>query len=155
MKKLGKIAKVVVVVFASIITFYLIWCAAGYAAMRRDVRALVAPVLNAAMANDGSNKGEDRLEDELDLVLKNQTNGGDEALAILCQYYLGEHNAEKVSIGVTRRGRRMLPYLERFQNKPGIPLRPQFLLLRLSGPERARWDGYLIGLVREGKVLEE
>ena len=155
MRKLKSVLRVLLIVLVPLASVYAIWCSVGRMATRREVRTLVTPVLNAAFLNDDTNEGWIRLEDRLEVVLKDRSDAGDEALAILCQYYLGEHNAEEISANVTQRGRRILPYLEKYRNNPGIALRPEFLLLRLSRADRTRWDDYLIGLIHEGKVLQE
>ena len=155
MNKLGKTLRIFLFFAILIAGAYSLWCAVGYLTLPAQTRSLVIPVLNAAFDNRDTNEDQIRLEDRLEVVLKDRSDSGDRAIAFLAQYYLGEHNGEEITINITQRGKRVLPYLEQYRNHAATVPRPEFFFLRLSRSERAWFNDHLIGLVREGKVLEE
>ena len=48
-------------------------------------------------------------------LFKDRSRASDEALIVLLSYYLGESNGGDLVDEITERGRRMLPYLERYE----------------------------------------
>jgi hypothetical protein len=82
----------------------------------QSVSALVAPVLNAyeAVALKDKETTEVPLHQALQKVLETRTGYGDEALAILLGYYVGEASAEDVSCELVSRGRYVLFYIDKY-----------------------------------------
>jgi len=82
----------------------------------RPVSALVSPVLNAydAVAAKDDESAELPLNSALHKVLEAKTGYGDEALAILLGYYIGEASGEDVSCELVSRGRYVLFYIDKY-----------------------------------------
>lgn len=121
--------------------------------MRPEVQALVIPVLSSCC--DDTPAGWDRTEELLQKTLNDKSDAGDEASAVLLDYYLGEHNHELLMINISQRGQRVMPYLLKYRDYPGLPLRPDFWGTRLDRSTRELVYDMAIDLVRQGKVLEE
>lgn len=55
-------------------------------------------------------------------VMDNKTPAGDEAVVVLLHYYIGEATGEENTIEIIDRGKKMLPYLKKYQaHIPQIP----------------------------------
>jgi hypothetical protein len=94
-------------------------------------------------------------EEMLSHVLQDQSPAGDEAAVILLDYHFVEHNAEELTTNLTQRGKRALPYLVKYRDRPAFPIRPDFWLLKIDQQTRDRTYNDVIGLIGEGKVLTQ
>ncbi len=150
MKTLFKIA-------AALLTVVCIALVAVTVVARRQVRpgtqALVIPVLSSCC--DDTPVGAERTEELLEKVLNDKSDAGDDACAILLDYYIGEHNHELLIINISQRGQRVLPYLLKYRDHPALPLRPDFWFPMLNKQERLDSYDEAIGFVKQGKVLQE
>ena len=94
-------------------------------------------------------------EEQLERVMASQSPASDEASVLLLDYYLGEHPSEELVINLTQRGKRVLPYLEKYRNHPAYPVRPDFWLAKLDRSTRNMMYDDVTKMIREGKVLQE
>jgi hypothetical protein len=96
----------------------------------RDVQLRIAPVITAyrAMTNQGETTAtREALDSALAAVLDDDSAAGDEALAVLLGFYVGEHSGEDISCELISRGSRVLAYLQKYDaSRAMIPI--------LSGP---------------------
>ena len=94
----------------------------------KPAAALAAPVLNAMVdVRSGENQRNLRaLDDAVEAVCNKRTPASDEALAVLLQFYVGEHSSEDISCELVHRGRRVLPFLEKYHGRqivvPGVDM---------------------------------
>ena len=94
----------------------------------KPAAALAAPVLNAMI---DVRKSEDErtlraLDDAVEHVCNKRTPASDEALAVLLEFYVGEHSGEDISCELIHRGRRVLALLEKYHGRqivvPGVEM---------------------------------
>ena len=154
-KKPSTASRTIIAVVVLLATVYVVWSLVARALVRTDAAALVLPVLNAATRNTGTDADQMKIDVQVDKVLLNKSDAADEAVAILIAYNIGVHNAEELTISSTQRGQRMLTYLDRYRKSPPVPLRPEFWLLRLNRTTSDSMYDEAIGLIRQGKVLQE
>lgn len=90
----------------------------------RTASALVIPILDAmdeAIQHQPIEESEGspfwRASTLLGRLFANHTRPADEALVVLFSYYLGESNGEDLIAETVNRGRRMLPFLRRYQHR--------------------------------------
>ena len=153
MRVIKTFAKVAGTIFLVAVFSLLIVTAIAHFQVTREAAQLVTPVLSSRW--DSSDSGFVRTEDLLERVLKDNTDAGDQASVILLDYYLGEHNYESQIVNISQRGKRVLPYLVKYRNRPTLPLRPDFWLFGLYGIDRSRNYDEAIDIIRQGKVLQE
>src|SRR5208282_483878 len=86
------------------------------------VAAKVTGILDAQIAVQKAHKAglttrqlEFRLEQLVGRLTTDKTSAGDEALVVVTQFYIGEATSEEVDHEITKRGRRMLPYLRKYR----------------------------------------
>lgn len=87
---------------------------------------------------------------------QNQSRDADEALAVLLGFYLGESNDEDLLHDVTIRGKRILPYLEKYRRGAfSVSGRQDSTKLRPNGMfERGPFDR-AISAIKSGTVLND
>jgi hypothetical protein len=116
----------------------------------KRVRALVRPVFAAysRVLRAETEETANGLENTLAHVFKDKSSVGDEALAVLLGFYLGEHSGEDISCELVSRGSRVLKKLEKYRSATiVIPGAPQGSLRAKS----AEYTG-LIARIRSGET---
>lgn len=90
--------------------------------------SLVVPVLDAfAKLRESENEQTTRaLESALSRVFEKNTRASDEALAVLIQFYVGEHSGEDLFCELVHRGKRVLPLMKKYHHRtivvPGVDM---------------------------------
>jgi len=56
-----------------------------------------------------------KVEKPVTRVIEDKSRAADEALVVLLQFYIGESTSEDLNHEITKRGRRMLPYLRKYR----------------------------------------
>ncbi len=82
---------------------------------------IVKPMLreaNGALTSESfwESPSEKRFEKYWDALTSNRSAVGDESIAVLLHFYIGEHPSEELFDEAVGRGRRMLPYLRKYAN---------------------------------------
>jgi len=87
-------------------------------------------------------------------VMDNKTPAGDEALVVLVYYYIGEATGRDNTIEIIDRGKKMLPYLKKYQTRnPQIPGRDyKELLLERRTSQMSFRD--IIAAIERGDTVE-
>jgi hypothetical protein len=127
----------------------------------KDVQTLVVPILDLR-AQAESSQGEaqqsaftksERLTAQLFQV---KTRASDEALVTLMNFYVGESLQSDLVHEVTKRGKRMLPFLLKYQNKRVLFSRRKYpASLLVASDIRTRDFQTAIEAIKAGKVLGE
>jgi hypothetical protein len=100
-----------------------------------------------------SSESASELEGRLDALTNDQSPAADEASVILLDYHLGEHNAELQLCAVTKRGKRVLPILAKYEGRPAGLIKPQYALLRLNKQSRKSMYREALVAIRNGQQL--
>jgi hypothetical protein len=88
-----------------------------------------------------------------DRVMDNKTPAGDEALVVLLYYYTGEATGEDNTIEIIDRGKKMLPYLKKYQtHTPQIPDRDYKELLLERKTSQTSFREIIAAIERGDKV---
>ena len=115
MKQIGIMAVLTILVLASVAQSHPLSSVAQMHVVR------ISTSLMALRESPSSHKANVAAGRAFELLLKDETPAGDEALAALAGHYLGESTEPECEILV--RGKRMIPWLQRFnQNPPTIRL---------------------------------
>ena len=86
-------------------------------------------------------------------VMDNKTPAGDEALVVLLHYYIGEATGEDNTIEIIDRGKKMLPYLRKYQtHTPQIPDRDYRELLLERKTSQMSFREIIAAIERGDKV---
>jgi hypothetical protein len=86
-------------------------------------------------------------------VMDNKTPAGDEALVVLLHYYIGEATGEENTIEIIDRGKKMLPYLKKYQTRtPQIPDRDYKELLLERKTSQISFREIIAAIERGDKV---
>ena len=96
----------------------------------KRVRARLNPVFSAydQVVQAETQQAASALDLALSRVLEDRSRLGDEALAVLLGFYLGEHSGEDISCELIARGAKVLPFLRKYRSAqitlPGLPTAP-------------------------------
>ena len=86
-------------------------------------------------------------------VMDNKTPAGDEALVVLLRYYIGEATGEDNTVEIIDRGKKMLPYLRKYQTYiPQIPDRDYKELLLERKTSQMSFREIIAAIERGDKV---
>jgi len=100
----------------------------------KRVQARLSPVFSAyaRVVEAETEQTASTLDSALSSVLEDRSRVGDEALAVLLGFYLGEHSGEDISCELVARGSRVLPFLRKYRSAhirltgvPSTSLRPE------------------------------
>jgi hypothetical protein len=101
---------------------------ASVATVPKAAARLVAPVLQAMISVRSSENEQTlmALDDAVERVCNRNNRASDEALAVLIEFYVGEHSGEDISCELVRRGMRVLPLLAKYHHHkivvPGVDM---------------------------------
>jgi hypothetical protein len=113
-----------------------------------EVAAFVIPILDAL-------NGKGDLMDAVTRVFESQTVAADEALAVLLEYTSDGHYAEELPFEIVLRGKRMLKWLQKYQNRPTLTLAANYPKdLRVDLDKRIEDFEWLIEVIQLGEVFD-
>ena len=115
---------------------------------------LLVPILEARYGEQKAGKEPAESSRALGKLLEDKSPETDEAAVVLLGYYLGEADNEDVMHDLTKRGKRVLPYLHRYRDQPAsFRGKPYLDSIRVSESDRKEFFGTVIEAVEKGEVI--
>jgi len=123
------------------------------------VARLVEPVLDALVQSQGCSDREESFyeaDKHLGTILGLRTDASDEALVVLLYFYIGESSCEDIIHEISKRGRRMVPYLRRYRDTaPDFANRRYPPCLLVESSTRVEFFDEVIRAIGERKIIGE